>query len=128
MLVVMWCFLAYTDANSQVNKSLSDSANLKSAPAGPKYEMKQYWFVMLTKGEHRITISVTAGKNSGRPHGQYKYAGKFRKTNGCSPFGVDGNWGGIFILDCKDKDGAEKLLQTDPVISSGRIHPWWTDE
>ena len=32
------------------------------------------------------------------------------------PFGDDGNWRGIFILDCKDKDEAEKLLQTDPAI------------
>ena len=51
------------------------------------------------------------------------------KLMGAGSFGDDGNWRRNFILDCRGKD-EEKLLQTDPAISSRsltyEIHPWWT--
>lgn len=101
----------------------------------PGNNIKQYWFVMLTKGNNRTQDSVTAEKiqdahlaNIGRLYneGKLKVAG---------PFGDDGEWRGIFIFDasaegCKTKEELEKILTTDPAISAGRlkyeIHPWWT--
>ena len=55
------------------------------------------------------------------------YEGKLKVAG---PFGDDGNWRGVFIFDCATKEEVEKLLNTDPAISSGRlsfeIHPWYT--
>jgi uncharacterized protein YciI len=46
------------------------------------------------------------------------------------PFGDNGDWRGIFIMDCKIKEEVEQYVKTDPAIISGRlkyeIHPWWT--
>lgn len=101
----------------------------------PEEQIRQYWFVMLLKGNNRTQDSATAAKiqeghmaniNKLYEEGKLKVAG---------PFGDDGNWRGIFIFDasaegCKTKEDVEKLLQTDPAVSSGRlaydIRPWWT--
>jgi len=93
-------------------------------------QIKQYWFVMLTKGNNRTQDSATAAKiqeghmaNINRLY----HAGKLKVAG---PFGDDGNWLGIFIFDCETKEEVEKLLITDPAIAAGRlaydIRPWWT--
>ncbi len=124
-LILMFVFV---NADAQSGK-ITDSQNVNNT-SKPKYEMKQYWFVMLVKGANRNQDSVTAEKiQEGNMANISRLAGA-GKLMVAGPFGDDGNWRGIFILDCKDKAEAEKLLQTDPAISSGRlayeIHPWWT--
>jgi len=89
---------------------------------------------MLVEGKNRTQDSVTAAKiqeghmaNMSRLY----YEGKLKVAG---PFGDNGNWKGIFIFDlvagCTTKEELEKLLLTDPAITSGRltyeIHPWWT--
>ncbi len=93
-------------------------------------QIRQYWFVMLLKGNNRTQDSVTAAKiqeghmaniNKLYDEGKLKVAG---------PFGDNGNWLGIFIFDCKTKEEVEQLLKTDPAVAAGRlaydIRPWWT--
>lgn len=94
------------------------------------YEMKKYWFVMLTKGEKRDHDSATAAKiQKGHIDNINRLAG-LGKIMVAGPFGDDGPWRGIFIMNCKDQEEAESLLQSDPAIAAGRlsyeIHPWWT--
>jgi len=92
--------------------------------------MKQYYFVMLTKGNNRTQDSATAAQIQ-KAHleniGRLAKAGKIIVAG---PFGDDGNWRGIFIFDAASKEEVEQLLQTDPAVSAGRlayeIHPWWT--
>ena len=92
--------------------------------------MKQYYFVMLTKGNNRTQDSVTAAQIQ-KAHleniGRFANAGKIIVAG---PFGDDGNLCGIFIFDAASKEEVEQLLQTDPAVSAGRlayeIHPWWT--
>jgi uncharacterized protein len=109
--------------------SISLFAQDKKENTAPR--MRQYWFVMLMKGPERSQDSVTAAKlqeghmnNINKMHvdGKLKVAG---------PFGDDGNWRGIFILDCETKEEAVKLLAQDPAIAAGRliyeIHPWYTE-
>ena len=96
----------------------------------PEARVRQYWFVMLTKGSNRTQDSTTAAKiqeghmaNINRLY----YEGKLKVAG---PFGDDGDWRGIFIFDCPTKEEVENLLKTDPAVATGRlaydIHPWWT--
>ncbi len=98
--------------------------------AQPKYEMKQYYFVMLTKGENRSQDSALAAKiQQGHLDNMEKLA-KMGKLLVAGPFGDDGPWRGIFIFDCPTQEEVERYLKEDPAIQSKRlgyeIHPWWT--
>ena len=102
------------------------------SPAKNDFELKQYWFVMLTKGARRDEITDTAAINKlqqGHMDNMRRLA-SMGKLIVAGPFGDDGNWRGIFIFDCKSKEETEDLLKTDPAIAAGRlayeIHPWWT--
>lgn len=93
-------------------------------------EIRQYWFVMLLEGPTRNQDSATAAMiQQGHMNSinRLYYDGKIKVAG---PFGDDGNWKGIFIFDCPQKEEVEKLLQSDPAISSGRliydIRPWYT--
>ena len=94
--------------------------------------MKQYYFVLLTKGARRGEITDTARINElQRGHmANIERLAKEGKIIVTGPFGDDGNWRGIFIFDCETQEEVEKLLQTDPAIAAGRMayerHPWWT--
>ncbi len=92
--------------------------------------MKQYFFVMLTKGTNRTHDSTTAAQiQKGHMDNMQRLADQ-GKLIVAGPFGDDGNWRGIFIMDVPTKEEAERLLQTDPAVAAGRlsyeIHPWWT--
>lgn len=96
------------------------------------YVMKQYYFVMLTKGDKRNETVDTAYLNKlQRLHlANIDRLANEGKILVAGPFGDDGNWRGIFIFDCEQQSEVEHLLQTDPMIAAGwlgyEIHPWWT--
>jgi uncharacterized protein YciI len=47
------------------------------------------------------------------------------------PFGDDGDWRGIFILDVATVEEAKAQVDRDPAVQAGRfvyeIHPWWSE-
>jgi uncharacterized protein YciI len=101
----------------------------------PEDMIRRYWFVLLTKGEHRSQDSLTAAKiQEGHianiqklyAEGKIKVAGPF--GDAANPKTTD--WQGLFIFDCEEKEEVEKLLQTDPAVASGRLQyqviPWYT--
>lgn len=115
LLFFIFSFAAFSQQN--------EKSNLEN-------QIRQYWFVLLTKGNNRNQDSATAVKiqtghlaniNRLYQEGKLKVAG---------PFGEEGDWEGIFIFDCEKKEDVENLLKTDPAISAGRlnfeIHSWWT--
>ncbi len=121
-------FLFWVFFTTTVNAQNKKEQTFKSG----EYTMKQYYFVMLTKGERRNEITDTAIINKLQA-GHLANIGKLAKDGKilvAGPFGDDGNWRGIFIFDCETKEEVEKLLNTDPAIAAGRlayeIHPWWT--
>ena len=125
IISVMGLFICI-ESHAQDKQSKPDSLK----PSERKYEMKQYYFVMLSKGENRSQDSLTAAKiQDGHMKNMQKLA-DMGKLLVAGPFGDDGNWRGIFIMDCKTKEEAEELVKQDPAIISGRlkyeIHPWWT--
>ena len=111
---------------------LALTAYTQADTSKPKYEMKQYWFVMLIKGKDRdkITDTATLKKLQAGHMANIQRLADLGKLNVAGPFGDDSNWRGIFIFDCKTKEEVEGYLKTDPAIAAGRldyeIHPWWT--
>ena len=99
-------------------------------PAEKKYDMKQYFFVMLSRGENLSHDSATAARiMEGHMSNMQKLA-DMGKLIVAGPFGDRGDWRGIFIMDVKTKEEAEELVKSDPAVVAGRlkyeIHPWWT--
>ena len=105
-------------------------------PAPPtQNNVKQYWFVMLTKGNNRTHDSATAAKIQEGHMANISRLYNEGKLKVAGPFGDEGEWRGIFIFDpmaigCASKEEVEQLLNTDPAIAAGRlayeIQPWWT--
>ena len=132
LMLITTCLLMIVAGNLSAQNDGKLNAAKSNKPIQKKMEdqVKQYWFVMLTKGINRSQDSATAAKiqeghmaNINRLY----YAGKLKVAG---PFGDDGDWLGIFIFDCPTKDEVEKLLITDPAVAAGRlaydIRPWWT--
>jgi uncharacterized protein len=126
MLLLVSCFFISGNLSAQVNSKLKN----KTVAKAPAAKIKQYWFVMLTKGNNRTQDSATATKIQDGHMANISslyHAGKLKVAG---PFGDDGDWRGIFIFDCETKEEVEKLLATDPAVVAGRlaydIHPWWT--
>ncbi|HWC55103.1 MAG TPA: YciI family protein [Chitinophagaceae bacterium] len=96
----------------------------------PLMQIRQYWFVLLTKGPNRSQDSVTAAKIQNGHLANIMRLYKEGKLKVAGPFGEDGDWQGIFIFDSEKKEEVEQWLKTDPAIASGRlnfeIHSWWT--
>jgi uncharacterized protein YciI len=96
----------------------------------PEPQIRQYWFVLLTKGANRSQDSATAAKlQTGHLENIRRLYGE-GKIKVAGPFGEEGDWQGIFIFDCPTKEEVEKLLQSDPSIAAGRmvyqIKSWYT--
>ncbi|MBK7856137.1 MAG: hypothetical protein IPJ79_15720 [Bacteroidetes bacterium] len=98
-------------------------------------KLKTYHLVILTKGANRTQPQEEAMKiqeghlaNITRLHkeGKIDLAGPFDNSKES-----DDNWRGVFVFNVQSKEEVEKLLQTDPAISSGRlsyiIKPWMSE-
>lgn len=124
-------FIAFSVSAQTPHRNLSKKWKAK-AVAAKKYEMKQYYFVMLLRNKNRPEITDTNELNriqAGHMANITRLASA-GKLIVAGPFGDDTNWRGIFIFDCKTQEEVEELLKTDPAIAAGRlsykIHPWWT--
>lgn len=127
LLLIIPCVLS-----AQTTAKLNNVAKKQEAPKDGAYKMKQYFFVMLTKGLRRSEITDTTVINKIQ-EGHMQNISRLAEQGKiivAGPFGDDGHWRGIFIFDVPTKEEVETLLQTDPAIAAGRlayeIHPWWT--
>jgi uncharacterized protein YciI len=124
-ILLQGCFLMLCFSVFAQNKS-----SVKKAKPGMADQVRQYWFVMLTKGQSRMQDSIE-GEKIQQGHlaniTRLYYEGKIKVAG---PFGDNGEWRGLFIFDCATKQEVDSLLKTDPAVSAGRlsydIHPWWT--
>jgi uncharacterized protein YciI len=93
--------------------------------------MKQYWFVMLSKGPRRdelISAERSAELQAGHmEHMEAQHAAGRLVLAG--PFGDDGPWRGIQIYVAGSKAEGEAICADDPAVKAGRlacaVHPWW---
>lgn len=92
-------------------------------------EMKEYYFVLLTKGPNRTQDSATVAAIQKAHIANIIRLAKEEKLSIAGPFADEGNWRGIFILNAKSLEEAKQWCETDPAIQTGRlnyeIHPWW---
>ena len=118
---------------SMVMSSIVFAQKDSARNTGP--ELKQYWFVLLTKGNNRSQDSATAMKIQMAHLDNIKRLYMEGKIKVAGPFGEEGDasttdWQGIFIFDCPTREELEKLLKTDPAIAAGRlvyqIKQWYT--
>ena len=95
-------------------------------------KMKQYYFVMLSRGPDRSQDSVTAAKLQEGHMASIMRMADENKLIIAGPFADNGDWRGIFIMDVASLEEAKKELDQDPAIKAGRlkyeIHPWWTEK
>src|ERR1700761_9452149 len=70
-----------------------------------KYELKQYYFVMLTKGPNRQETDTAALNKLQEAHlANIEKLANEGKILVAGPFGDDGNWRGIFIFNCQTEE------------------------
>ena len=108
------------------------SSNAQDGNKMPEFNIKQYYFVMLVKGDSADKIDSLKLNQLMIGHlNNIKKMAKAGKLLIAGPFGDDGYWRGIFIFDVKSKEEVDKLLKNDPAIQAGRlayeIHPWWAE-
>jgi uncharacterized protein YciI len=98
--------------------SLNAQAQSDSKKA-PEDQIDPYWFVMIKTGPNEFDSLAKAKLFKGHMEnmdrlyneGILKVAGPFGKN--------DLKWRGIFILDCKTRDEAMKIVESDPAIRAG---------
>src|SRR4051812_17783829 len=95
------------------------SFNCFSQPEESGSRLKQYFFVLLTKGEHRDQDSATSAKIQEAHIRNIERLYKEGKIDIAGPFMEEGDWRGIFVFNVESKDGVETLLKTDEAIRSG---------
>lgn len=102
-------------------------AAAESAPA-----MKQYWFVMLSRGPRRgepmADEEVAALQRGHMAHMAQEHAAGRLVLAG--PFGDDGDWRGIQVYDAGSREEVEAICARDPAVAAGRlaceVKPWWS--
>ncbi len=132
LLSILFATACSSTEKSEEQNTVAKPENQKHTIKEGEYELKQYYFVMLTKGNKRTEDMDTAYLNDL----QTKHLANIDslaaegKILVAGPFGDDGFWRGIFIFDCPTQQEVEQLLDTDPMISAGwlgyEVHPWWT--
>lgn len=91
--------------------------------------MKQYFFVLLSRGNNLTQDSTTTAKLMSGHMANIEQMEKDGKLCLAGPFGDNGDWRGILIMDVKTMEEAKALVDKDPAVQAGRlkyeIHPWW---
>ncbi|MFZ1688632.1 MAG: YciI family protein [Flavobacteriales bacterium] len=97
--------------------------------ADSTYHMKQYWFVLYTKGDSAALDSATSAATLKAHLEHQEMQGKKGLIVMAGPFGDRSNWRGLLLYDCKTEDEVEGYLKSDPFVKAGQlkyeIHPWF---
>ncbi len=92
--------------------------------------LKQYIFVMYTKGDVRSQDSATVMKIQTQHLNHLDSLAKIGVLNVAGPFLEEHNWRGLLIFDVKTKEEAESYVKKDPAVKAGRLKyiilPWMT--
>ena len=97
--------------------------------ADSTYHMKQYWFVLYTKGD-APPLDSAASAVTLKAHLEHQdEQAKRGLIQVGGPFGDNGDWRGLLLYDCETKEEVEGYLKADPFVRAGQlkyeIHPWY---
>lgn len=97
--------------------------------ADSTYHMKQYWFVLYTKGEAPpLDSAASAATLKAHLEHQEEQARRGLIQMG-GPFGDNGDWRGLLLYDCETREEVEGYLKADPFVRAGQlkfeVHPWY---
>lgn len=84
--------------------------------------LKQYIFVMYTKGNNRTQDSASAMKIQMQHLNHLGSLAKIGVLNVAGPFLEEHNWRGLLIFDVKTKEEAENYVKKDPAVIAGRLN------
>jgi uncharacterized protein YciI len=94
------------------------------------YTIKKYYLCLLKIGPNRTQDSSTVAQIQKEHMDNISKMSKEGTLSIAGPFGGKGELRGIFILNCKTKEEAEKLAAEDPAVKSGRltaeVYEWWS--
>lgn len=97
--------------------------------ADSTYHMKQYWFVLYTKGEAPPLDSATSATTLKAHLEHQDQQAKRGLIQVGGPFGDKGDWRGLLLYDCETREEVEGYLKADPFVRAGQlqyeIHPWY---
>ena len=124
LLAVIMSFVAIARNNAAIN------TNISSVDSTPVYDMKQYWLVLLYRGNTRSQDSISAAKIQQAHMNNIERLAADGKIIMAGPMGGKGDLRGIFIMDGKDSTEIAGHIKVDSAVVTGRlrfeIHPWWT--
>lgn len=126
-LIAAACFGSAAFAADRSDKPDASASTNSGMPEG----MKQYWFVMLSKGPKRDE-PITPERGAELQAGHMAHMAAQHEAGRlvlAGPFGDDGAWRGIQIYDAGSKAEVEAICADDPAVKAGRlacdVHPWW---
>ncbi|HMQ76206.1 MAG TPA: YciI family protein [Flavobacteriales bacterium] len=98
--------------------------------ADSTYHMKQYWFVLYTRGDGPVLDSLTAATLQREHLAHQGDQAKRGLIVMAGPFDTNGEgWRGLLLYDCDTREEVEGYLRQDPFVKVGRlkysIAPWW---
>lgn len=126
LLIFSFCLLIMpaNGQTSSVNAASNYDANLAKKLGADEYGMKNYVFCILKTGPKDASINdekQRAGIFAGHMANMKRLADA-GKLVVAGPFGKnDRSYRGIFVFDVASVDEAEKLVASDPVITSGMM-------
>jgi uncharacterized protein YciI len=125
LLAIIASFVMFVSAKNH-------SAANKEKIANDTPRMKQYWLVMLLKGNNRGGDKETSARIQSAHMANIVRLASEGKIIMAGPMGYtyDADLRGLFIIDAKDSATAASYVKTDSAIITGRlrfeVHPWWT--
>lgn len=92
------------------------------AQQAPKYEMKEYFLVLLMRGNNAEKMdSASLAKIQAGHMAHIQQMANDKKLAIAGPFLENDTLRGIFILDVPSREEAIKLCQEDPAVKAGRL-------
>ena len=124
LLTITVSVVALAGNNTAIN------ANITIVDSTPVYDMKQFWLVLLYRGNTRSQDSISAAKIQQAHMNNINRLATEGKIIMAGPMGGKGDLRGIFIMDGKDSTEIAGHIKVDSAVVTGRlrfeIHPWWT--
>lgn len=109
--------------------SLTAAAQQKKPTLEKRFEMKQYYLVLLKRGPNQGQDSASLAALMKEHLGHLTRMYDEGKLSMCGPLGVDNDIRGICVYHIDNMEEVKKLANSDPAVKAGRlvaeVLPWY---